>query len=52
MTSACRLACQGLKDEHYGRWIVPTQDIGVASPKAASLAQACVAAIKTDGTCF
>lgn len=52
ITSGPRLACQGLQEEHYDRWIVATQDIGTMSHQTTSVAQALVAAIKTEEICF
>lgn len=52
MTSESRLACQGLWEEHHDRWIVATQEIGIASHQVSSMAQAFVAAVKTEGICF
>ena len=52
MTSESRQACQGLLEEHHGRWIVAFQDIGTMSHQTTSVAQALVAAIKTEEICF
>ena len=52
MTSECRLACQGLWEEHHDRCIVATKDIGTVSHQITSMAQAFVAAVKTEGICF
>ncbi|XP_076779871.1 uncharacterized protein LOC143438151 [Arvicanthis niloticus] len=52
MTSESRLACQGLREEHHDRWIVATREIGTPSNQVASIAQAFVAAIKTEKICL
>ena len=52
MTSESGLACQGLREEHHDRWTVATRDLGTASHQATSVAQAFVAAVKTEGICF
>jgi hypothetical protein len=53
MTSEHLLACQGLKNEQSDKWIVATQDIGMAFHKVASLTQAFMVALKKKkGKCF
>lgn len=52
MTPEHRQACQGLKNEHFDKWIVATQDIGTHSHKAAAIAQAFVTTILSKGKCF
>jgi hypothetical protein len=52
MTSESRQACQGLLEEHHGRWIVAFQDIGTMSHQITFMTQAFVAAVKTERICF
>jgi hypothetical protein len=47
MTSECRLACQGLWEEHHDRWTVETRDIGTVSHHIISVALSFEAAVKT-----
>ena len=52
MTSESRLDCQGLWEEHHDRWIVATRNIGTILHQVTSMAQAFVAAVKTERICF
>lgn len=52
MNSEHRLACQGLENEHYERWILTTEDIGTPSYMAAAFAKAFIEALKTEVECF
>ena len=53
VTSEFRLACQGiLLEDYHNRWIVATQDMGITSHQITFVAQAFVAAVKTEGVCF
>jgi hypothetical protein len=47
MAAEYRLASQGLKDEHYDRWILVTEDKETASCQDAPIVQAFATAIKT-----
>jgi hypothetical protein len=48
MTSESRLGCQGLKDEHYDRWVLATHDIGTTSYQVTTVAEALAAEKKKN----